>query len=89
MNENEPLPTGKPLKNNEVFLDNGEIVISSEQIALGYINDSEKNKTTFRETSKGKLLYTGDYAYLDKDENFVFSTRMDFQIKHLGYRIEL
>lgn len=89
MNENEPLSTGKPLKNNEVFLDDGEIVISSEQIALGYINDPIKNKTTFRETSKGKLLYTGDYAYLDKDGNFVFSTRKDFQIKHLGYRIEL
>lgn len=89
MNENEALPTGKPLKNNEVFLDNGEIVISSEQIAIGYINDPEKNKTTFRETSKGKLLYTGDYAYLDKEKNFVFKTRMDYQIKHLGYRIEL
>lgn len=89
-NENEPLPTGKPLKNDEVFLDNGEIVISSKQIALGYINDPEKNKTTFRINGKGKkLLYTGDYAYLDRDGNFVFSSRKDFQIKHLGYRIEL
>lgn len=90
MNEEEPLPTGKPLKNSEVFLDNGEIVISSKQIALGYINDPEKNKLTFRKNIKGgELLYTGDYAYLDKDGNFVFSSRKDFQIKHLGYRIEL
>lgn len=39
--------------------------------------------------AKGNFFIQGDYAYLDKDENFVFSTRMDFQIKHLGYRIEL
>ncbi len=90
INEGEPLPIGGPLKNNKVFLDNGEIVISSKQIATGYINDPEKNKMTFRTNADGKkLLYTGDYAYLDKDGNFVFSSRKDFQIKHLGYRIEL
>lgn len=87
ISENETIPTGKPIKNNKAILDDGEIVISSKQVAVGYLN--EDNKKTFRMIDNEKYLYTGDYATFDKDGNIVFSSRKDYQIKHLGYRIEL
>ena len=84
----ESIPTGKPIKNNEVYLDDGEIVIVSDQIAKGYINPNYSGG--FKVNNLGqRVLYTGDYAFYDEDNNIVFSTRKDFQIKHLGYRIEL
>lgn len=83
------LPTGKPLIGNDVFLDDGEICIVSDQVAYGYINDPAKNESTFKKEDGEVVLHTGDYATYDSDGNIVFSTRKDFQIKHLGYRIEL
>lgn len=36
------------------------------------------------------MIYkTGDLAFYDEDENLVFCGRKDFQIKHMGHRIEL
>lgn len=83
------LPLGKPIKNNQVFLEDGEIVIISDQIACGYINDEAKNKEVFVERNGSRALKTGDFAFVDEEGKFVFSTRKDFQIKHMGYRIEL
>ncbi|MCM1195302.1 MAG: AMP-binding protein, partial [Firmicutes bacterium] len=86
LDENKPLPLGKPLKNNDVYLSgDGEILVESEQIALGYVNDVERNAQTF----VNGVLHTGDYAKYDEEGNIVFVTRKDFQIKHMGYRIEL
>lgn len=83
------LPTGKPLKNNKVELLDGEIIIQSGQVALGYINDPEKDKIAFDRSTTPTTLHTGDYARIDENGEIVFETRKDFQIKHLGYRIEL
>lgn len=83
------LPTGKPLIGNEVFLEDGEICIKSHQVALGYINDDERNAKTFKHENGDIILHTGDYATYDDEGNILFLTRKDFQIKHLGYRIEL
>jgi acyl-coenzyme A synthetase/AMP-(fatty) acid ligase len=77
---------GTPLLNNKVYLDeHGEITVNSKQVAMGYINNPAKNKKVFI----GGELKTGDFAVPDKDGNFIFKTRKDFQIKHMGYRIEL
>ena len=73
------LPTGKPLANNRVELVDGEIVVTSDQVAVGYLNKPPFNG----------VMHTGDYATYDKDGNIVFASRKDYQIKHLGYRIEL
>lgn len=89
MNDSEIAPIGKPLKNNKVVLKDGEICISSRQVALCYIGDEEKTKKTFVKDGDDIYLHTGDYAEYDKDGNIVFKTRKDFQIKHMGYRIEL
>jgi acyl-coenzyme A synthetase/AMP-(fatty) acid ligase len=86
LREENPLPMGVPLVNNQVYLDGaGEVCVKSGQVASGYINAPEKNKEVF----VGGTLKTGDFAVMDEDENFVFKTRKDFQIKHMGYRIEL
>lgn len=87
--DDESAPIGKPLKNNTVKLEDGEICIRSEQVALGYLNEPEKNRQTFVREEDGIYLHTGDYGQYNEDGDIVFRTRKDFQIKHMGYRIEL
>ena len=89
LKEDEPMKTGKPLYGNEVKLEDGEICVSSPQVALGYIKDEERNRSTFRLEDGKIFLHTGDYAEYDRDGDIVFRSRKDFQIKHMGYRIEL
>ena len=85
--DKEIIPTGKPIKNNDVYLEDGEIIISSEQVAKGYLNGDNK---TFRLSPSGRQeLATGDYGTFDEEGNVIFLSRKDYQIKHLGYRIEL
>lgn len=85
--EGESIPTGKALKNNDVYLVDGEIVVKSDQVAVGYLNNPESK--TFEYVNGRNLLHTGDFASYDDEQNIVFSSRKDYQIKHLGYRIEL
>ena len=85
--DTETIPTGKPIAHNKVTLDEGEILIESNQVALGYLNN--KHNSTFEYRGRKRILHTGDFANYDEDGNIVFSSRKDFQIKHLGYRIEL
>ena len=87
--EDKPIPLGKPLKNNKVYLHDGEIIVESNQIAKCYTNSEEKNKKVFVNVDGKRLLKTGDYAMLNQDDDIVFLSRKDFQIKHMGYRIEL
>jgi D-alanine--poly(phosphoribitol) ligase subunit 1 len=72
----------------------GELILIGSQIALGYINDARKTREKFiffDETSGYcKSGYkTGDLVYLDNNNLLNFKGRADFQIKHMGYRIEL
>ncbi len=83
----ESIPTGKPIHNNAVYLDNGEIIIDSDQVAKGYLNEDKNH--SFIDENNHHILHTGDYAKYDEDGNIIFVSRKDFQIKHLGYRIEL
>ena len=85
----EAIPLGKPLPGNHVYLHDEEILIQSEQIAVGYLGEEERNRLTFEVIEGKKTLHSGDYGYVDSEGNFVFSCRKDFQIKHMGHRIEL
>ena len=85
--DGESIPTGKALKNNNVYLSDGEIIVNSDQVAVGYLNNPESK--TFEYSNGKTLLHTGDFANYDADQNIVFASRKDYQIKHLGYRIEL
>lgn len=89
LDEEKPIPLGRALANNNVYLDDGEIVLESDQIASCYVNDEEKNSLVFTYNNNKKTLRTGDYAFINDEGDFVFTSRKDFQIKHMGYRIEL
>ena len=99
-NENEIIPIGKPLSNNELLILNkdlnlvpintfGEIYISGENVSKGYINRPENNKNSFVNINNKTFYKTGDIAVLRNDENIYFKGRNDSQIKFKGNRIEL
>lgn len=72
----------------------GEICVSGESLSEGYYHDLEGTKKKFvdRRIEKGKTercYKTGDLGYHDRDGMLYFSGRKDFQIKHMGHRIEL
>lgn len=72
----------------------GEICVRGTALALGYYNNQEQTNKSFVQNplnnSYIEMIYkTGDLGYLGKDGNFYFAGRKDFQIKHMGHRIEL
>lgn len=101
----ETLPMGKPFKNMRVFLLNdddklctdgeiGEVCIGGGNIGLGYYNNPQKTAESFVQNPLNKMYFdriyrTGDLAYKNDDGDYIFVSRKDFQIKHMGHRIEL
>lgn len=98
------LPMGRPLDNCKIYLVDGdsiiketehvgELYIVSDSIAIGYFRDEQKTAANFlyRDFGDGvvRCFRTGDMAKFDKDGNLIFSSRADFQIKHMGHRLEL
>lgn len=101
----ERLPLGRPFENEEVLVlgdDNrpvkpgqtGEICVTGTCLALGYYRSPQRTAAAFVQnplnTSYPQRMYrTGDLAELAEDGNYYFAARKDFQIKHMGHRIEL
>lgn len=98
------LPIGRPFANAEIFLLDGDRVITepgqigeigivSPALAAGYFGDAEKTAAafcTFRDGARTlRLFRTGDMARYTPEGLLVFAARCDAQIKHMGYRIEL
>lgn len=72
----------------------GEIHVGGTGLALGYWNNPEKTASSFIQNPlinevPSRLYATGDMAYYNDDNDLVFAARRDFQIKHMGHRIEL
>lgn len=72
----------------------GELCVSGTALALGYYNNPEQTKRAFIQNPLNQnyleLIYrTGDLAFYNEDNNLCFAGRKDFQIKHMGHRIEL
>ena len=72
----------------------GEICIKGSCVSLGYWNDREKTEEVFiqnpLQNNYREIIYkTGDLAYYNEEGDLVFQSRKDYQIKHMGYRIEL
>ncbi|MEI6122229.1 MAG: AMP-binding protein [Bacteroidota bacterium] len=95
---------GKPMKDMiAVIVDNqlkpvtdgilGELCLSGPQLTTGYLKNIQKNKESFFEiNSDGKvqIFYrTGDICFKDNDGDFLFSGRLDNQVKIQGFRVEL
>ena len=98
------LPMGKPLCNCELYLLDGEQVITepnrvgelyivSDALATEYYHDPEKTAACFLTKDFGsgpvRCFRTGDLAQYDAEGNLLFAARNDDQIKHMGRRIEL
>ena len=72
----------------------GEICVAGTALALGYYNNPEMTAKSFTVNPLNKnypeIVYrTGDLAYIGEDDRLYFAGRRDFQIKHMGHRIEL
>lgn len=103
--DDEALPIGFPCRNSGVLLLNerneacapgerGELCVRGSSLAMGYWNDPEQTAKAFVQnplnTRYPETIYrTGDIAYLNERGEIMLVGRKDFQIKHMGYRIEL
>jgi len=99
------IPIGKSFPNNKVMLldekdcpslkgEKGEICVSGSTLAIGYYNDLERTRGSFvqnplNEAYPETIYKTGDIGFLNDEDEIVFVSRMDHQVKHMGYRIEL
>ena len=93
---------GKPFCNTHIYILNsdlglcpigieGEICISGDGLAKGYINNSSATQKAFIKNPFGDgLLYrTGDIGKYNSNGELEYIGRKDFQIKMRGLRIEL
>ena len=101
LEEDEPIPIGRPFDNTDVMLINdegredveGEICIRGTCVTMGYYNNPERTAEAFVQnpvnSAYGEIVYrTGDIGRLNEHGELVFITRRDSQIKHMGHRIE-
>ena len=74
--------------------DFGELLLLGPHVGLGYYNDPDRTAQAFVQNPR-HVLYrdigyrTGDLVRRDESGRLHFKGRADFQIKHMGYRIEL
>lgn len=71
-----------------------ELCVMGTTLALGYYRNPEMTAKAFvqnpcNDTYPEIMYKTGDLAYYGKDGLLYFAGRKDFQIKHMGHRIEL
>lgn len=79
---------------DEAAPDFGELFLRGPQVGLGYYNDPERTAKAFVQNPRHALYAdigyrTGDMVCKDALGRLCFKGRRDFQIKHMGYRIEL
>lgn len=72
----------------------GEVCVSGTAVSIGYYNNPEETAKRFVQNPLNRLydekIYrTGDLAYYNESGDLCFASRKDFQIKHMGHRIEL
>ena len=105
MADEEKLPIGFPCRNTDILILNeqnqpakvdepGELCVRGSSLAMGYWNNPERTAQAFVQNPLNphypELIYrTGDLVYRNARGEIMFTGRKDFQIKHLGYRIEM
>jgi D-alanine--poly(phosphoribitol) ligase subunit 1 len=99
MNELAPLGLIAPNFGYEILpadqsnLNFGELALTGPCVGLGYYNDPERTAACFVQNPNRKynsLMYrTGDMVERAENGYLYFKGRVDNQIKHMGYRIEL
>jgi acyl-coenzyme A synthetase/AMP-(fatty) acid ligase len=99
------IPIGRPFRNTEVMLikedgteakpdEEGEICIRGTCVTHGYYNNPEKTAEVFVQNPlnphyKETIYKTGDIGRRNAEGELIFISRKDYQIKHMGHRIEL
>ncbi len=101
--ESKTVSIGNPMPNTKIMiLDNnlnlvpigvsGEIYISGNGLARGYINRPSLNALSFVDNPHipgEKMYHTGDLAFWEPSGTIQYLGRADHQVKIRGYRIEL
>ena len=72
----------------------GEICVAGESLSNGYYRDEERTAERFHMypvdgEERERIYKTGDLGYYNETGELMFAGRRDFQIKHMGHRIEL
>jgi len=86
--------SGEILPLDESDPDFGELLLLGPHVGLGYYNDPDRTALAFVQNPRHALYRdigyrTGDLVRRDASGRLHFKGRADFQIKHMGYRIEL
>ncbi len=105
MADEERLPIGFPCRNSDILILNeqdrpaqqdelGELCVRGSSLALGYWNSPERTAQAFVQNPLNphypELIYrTGDIVHRNQRGEIMIVGRKDFQVKHLGYRIDL
>ena len=72
----------------------GELCVSGTALALGYYRNPEKTAEVFVQNPNNRdyperIYRTGDLVRIGEDGALYYVSRKDFQIKHMGHRVEL
>ena len=71
----------------------GELVISGDQVMSGYFQNAEKTAEAFVELAEGdsvrRFYRTGDLCFQNEQGDLVYCGRLDSQVKVQGHRVEL
>lgn len=103
--KDEAIPLGQAFSNVDIFLldednklatdgETGEICMRGTGVTMGYYNDFGRTSEAFVQNPLNdkypEIIYrTGDLARINERGEMVFVSRKDFQIKHMGHRVEL
>ncbi len=103
--DGDSIPIGRPFDNREILLikdddteakegEEGEICIRGTSVTLGYYNDPERTAAVFTQnplnSSYPEIIYrTGDIGRYNELGELIYISRKDYQIKHMGHRVEL
>lgn len=101
---NEFLPLGKLIDGFEYVIltedlnratdgQEGNLCLMGDNVGLGYYGDPEITTEHFRTSpvdATARIYMTGDLAYFNPEDQLLYICgRIDNQVKHMGYRIEL
>lgn len=67
----------------------GELCLCGEQLTPGYWENPTENESKFLFIDGERYYRTGDLCYYGDDNNLMFVSRKDFQVKINGFRVEL
>ncbi|MGH7782232.1 MAG: amino acid adenylation domain-containing protein [Candidatus Binatia bacterium] len=103
--DDEPVPIGGACRNADILIldeqnkacqaaERGELCVRGSSLAAGYWNQPTQTAAAFVQNPLNShypdLIYrTGDLVYRNERNEIIYVGRKDFQIKHMGYRIEL